>query len=263
MTGRDAWIRRAGVSAQVQVAADGAVLHAGERLREQEVLWQAPPHGMVIGAALNLRAQLQRLDGRFHETPYVQPPQTPVLFIKPENTINAHLAPVPMPPDAAVIQPGAALGIIIGRRAQRVSAADAMSFIKGYTLFNDFSLPESSFFRPPIRSKCFDGSGCLGPMRVDAAQVPAPGALELRTLVNGTLRQRVTLFDLAWDIPALIEFITGFMTLNDNDVIVTGLPDERVDVGPGDEVAVEADGLGRLSNRIIAAGAVQPGQAGA
>ena len=56
MTGRDAWIRRAGVSAQVQVADDGAVLDTGERLNEHEVLWQAPPHGMVIGAALNLRA---------------------------------------------------------------------------------------------------------------------------------------------------------------------------------------------------------------
>lgn len=254
MTGRDAWIRRAGVSAQVQVAADGAVLLAGERIPEQDVLWQVPPHGMVIGVALNLRAQLQRLDAQFHAQPYINPPQTPVLFIKPENTLNAHRAPVPMPPDASVIQPGAALGVIIGRRARRVPAGDAMSFIKGYTLCNDFSLPETGYFRPPVRSKCFDGSGCLGPVRVTPALLPQPHALELRTFVNGALRQRVSLTDLAWDIPALIEFITGFMTLNDNDIIVTGLPDERVDVGPGDEVAVEAVGLGRLCNRVIAAG---------
>ena len=254
MNGRDAWIRRAGVSAQVQVAADGTVLHAGARIPEQDVLWQVPPHGMVIGVALNLRAQLQRLDVQFHAQPYLNPPQTPVLFIKPENTLNAHRVPVPMPPDAGVIQPGAALGIVIGRRARRVPARDAMSFIKGYTLCNDFSLPETGYFRPPVRSKCFDGSGCLGPVRVTSALLPEPQALELRTFVNGILRQRVSLTDLAWNIPALMEFITGFMTLDDNDTIFTGLPDERVDVGPGDEVAVEAKGLGRLCNRVIAAG---------
>ncbi len=254
MTGTDAWIRHAGVSAQVQVAADGAVLHAGERIPEQDVLWQIPPHGMIIGVALNLRAQLCRLDATFHEKPYVHPPRTPVLFIKPENTLNAHRAPVPMPPDTNVIQPGAALGIIVGRPARRVPAQEAMSCIKGYTLFNDFSLPETSYHRPPVRSKCFDGSGCLGPVRVTTALMPEPHALELRTFVNGALRQRVSLTDLAWNIPALVEFITGFMTLNDNDIIVTGLPDERMDVGPGDEVGVEAEGLGHLCNRVIAAG---------
>lgn len=258
MTGRDAWIRRAGVSAQVQVAADGAVLHAGERIPEQEVLWQVPPHGMVIGVALNLRAQLKRLDVQFHAQPYINPPQTPVLFIKPENTLNAHRAPVPMPPGAGVIQPGAALGVIIGRRAQRVMARDAMTFIKGYTLVNDFSLPETSWFRPPIASKCFDGSGCLGPLHVAAASVPDPGALELRTFINGKLRQRVSLADLAWGIPALIEFVTGFMSLDANDVLFTGLPDDRVDAHPGDEVAVECDGLGRLCNRILPAGVAGP-----
>ena len=254
MSGRDAWIRRAGVSAQVQVADDGAVLHAGERVPEQELLWQAPPHGMVIGVALNLCAQLARLDAALHEQPYVQPPRTPVLFIKPGNTINAHRAPVPMPPGAKAIQPGAALGVIIGCRSRRVPAAGATSIIKGYTLFNDFSLPETSFFRPPIPGKCFDGSGCLGPLRVAAARVPEPQRLVLCTSVNGTLRQKVPLADLAWGIPALIEFITGFMTLNDNDVIFTGLPDERMNAGPGDEVVVEADGLGRLCNHVIAAG---------
>jgi len=258
VTGRDAWIRRAGVSAQVQVAADGAVLHGGERLPEQDVLWQVPPHGMVIGVALNLRAQLERLDAVLHDKPYGHPPRTPVLFIKPENTLNAHRAPVPLPPDASVIQPGAALGVIIGRRAQRVPAREAMSYIKAYTLFNDFSLPESSWFRPPVVTKCFDGSGCLGPLHVAAAQVPDPGTLELRTFINGELRQRVSLDDLAWVIPALIEFVTGFMTLNENDVLFTGLPAERVDARAGDEVAVECEGLGRLCNRIIPAGVANP-----
>lgn len=253
MTGRTAWVRRAGISTEAPVGDDGTVLLGDERVPEQELYWRAPPHGMVIGVALNLRAQLARLDAAFHEPPYLQPPRTPVLFMKPENTINAHRAPVPMPPDTDVIQPGSALGIVIGRRASRVSAGDALTCVKGYTLFNDFSLPETSFFRPPIATRCFDGSGALGPFIVDAARVPAPEQLELRTVVNGTLRQRTALADLAWNIPALIEFVTGFMTLSENDVLFTGLPDTRVDVRAGDEVAVEADGFGRLLNRVIPA----------
>lgn len=253
MTGRTAWVRRAGVSTEAQVADDGAVLLDEERVPEQDLYWRTPPHGMVIGVALNLRAQLARLDAAFHDQPYLQPPRTPVLFLKPENTLNAHRAPVPMPPDTDVIQPGAALAVVIGRRAQRVTAADAMTYVKGYTLCNDFSLPETGFFRPPIAAKCFDGSGALGPFRVDAARLPAPEQLELRMFVNGTLRQRTSLVELAWSIPALIESITGFMTLNEDDILFTGLPDERIDVGTGDEVAVEADGLGRLVNRVIAA----------
>lgn len=258
MSGRTAWVRRAGISTDAAVDDDGAVLLDGERVAEHDLYWRAPPHGMVIGCALNLESQLARFDGVFRAQPYVEPPRTPVLFIKPENTINAHRGPVPLPPGAAVIQPGAALGIVFGRRASRVTAADAMKFVKGYTLVNDFSLPEDSFFRPPVVTKCFDGAGALGPYRVDAARIPAPEKLELRTFVNGALRQRTALAGLAWSIPALIESVTGFMTLNDDDILFTGLPDTRVDAGAGDEVAVEADGLGRLVNRIIVAGAVSP-----
>lgn len=245
-------MRRAGVTAHAEVADDGCVLLGDERIPEQELRWQAPPHGKVIGVALNLRAQLRRLDPVFHEKPYVKPPETPVLFIKPENTINPHRVPVALPPDTDVIQPGAALAVFIGTESRRVPAAQAMSRVKSYALFNDFSLPETSWFRPPVRTKCFDGSGCLGPMRVAAARVPAPESLELRTFVNGSLRQRTALSDLVWSVAALIEFITGFMTLAEHDVIFTGLPDERIDVRPGDEVSVEADGLGRLTNPVVA-----------
>ncbi len=256
MTGRTAWVRRAGVSTEAPVTDDGAVLLGGEPVAEQELHWRVPPHGMVIGAALNLRAQLARLDAAFHDRPYLQPPRTPVLFIKPENTLNAHRGPVPLPPGVDVIQPGAALAVIIGRCARRVAAADAAGCIKGYALFNDFSLPEADYFRPPVAAKCFDGAGALGPYRVDAARMAAPEQLELRTFVNGSLRQRVSLADLAWTIPALIESVTGFMTLSEDDILFTGLPDGRIDVRAGDEVAVEADGLGRLVNRVIAAGAL-------
>lgn len=256
MTGRTAWVRRAGVSTEAAVDDDGNVLLGGERVPAQDLYWRAPPHGMLIGCALNLKSQLARLDRTFRDQPYVTPPRTPVLFIKPENTVNPHRGPVALPPDSAVIQPGAALGIVMGRRATRVAAAEAMGCVKGYTLVNDFALPEQSFFRPPVAAKCFDGAGAIGPYRVDAARLPAPAQLELRTFVNGALCGRTSLAELAWGIPALIEFVTGFMTLSEDDILFTGLPDRRVDVGAGDEVAVEADGLGRLVNRVIAAGAV-------
>jgi 5-oxopent-3-ene-1,2,5-tricarboxylate decarboxylase/2-hydroxyhepta-2,4-diene-1,7-dioate isomerase len=246
-------VRRASVSAEAAVTDDGAVLLGSERVPERELCWLTPPHGMVIGAALNLRAQLAELDAVFNAPPYHAPPRAPVLFIKPENTLIAHRAPVLMPPGAVAIQPGAALAVIIGRRARCVSRTGALAVVKGYSLFNDFSLPERDWFRPPVAAKCFDGAGCLGPFRTDAGRVPDPGALELRTLINGELRQRTALNGLYRDIPALIEAVTDFMTLNEDDILFTGLPAARIDVGPGDEVAVEADGLGRLVNRIVAA----------
>jgi len=81
--------------------------------------------------------------------------------------------------------------------------------------------------------------------------VADPHALELRTLVNGRLVQRGNTRDLIDDIPALIEYLSSFMTLQAGDVILTGTPEGVVDVEVGDEVVTEIDGIGRLVNTIV------------
>ena len=96
-----------------------------------------------------------------------------------------------------------------------------------------------------------DGGTVLGPWFVDAADVADVTQLELRTIVNGTRQQQGNTRDLVIDIPALIEYLSGFMTLAPGDVILTGTPEGVVDVNAGDEVVCEIDGIGRLVNTIV------------
>jgi 5-oxopent-3-ene-1,2,5-tricarboxylate decarboxylase / 2-hydroxyhepta-2,4-diene-1,7-dioate isomerase len=86
---------------------------------------------------------------------------------------------------------------------------------------------------------------------VDVADVPAPRDLQLRTLVNGVVTQKGCTRDMISDIPALIEYLSSFMTLGAGDVILTGTPDGVVNVNVGDVVVTEIDGIGRLTNTIV------------
>jgi len=194
---------------------------------------------MVIGVALNLTSEVAVLDC---------PPKAPVLCIKPENTLSSHLASVPHPDGVPAIQPGPSLAVVLGRRARRVDRLRALDYVKGYTLFNDFSLRETSLFRPPVRSKCFDSFGPLGP---GVIPLEDPHDVTLRCRVNGEIRQEGSTRDLAFRIPELIEAITSFLTLEEGDAIATGVPPGRVDVVAGDSVTVEAVGALALTNFIV------------
>jgi 5-oxopent-3-ene-1,2,5-tricarboxylate decarboxylase/2-hydroxyhepta-2,4-diene-1,7-dioate isomerase len=91
----------------------------------------------------------------------------------------------------------------------------------------------------------------LGPWLVDAHDVADPHRLTLRTLVNGKVTQQGNTRDLMTDIPGLIEYLSGFMTLAAGDVILTGTPEGVVNVNVGDEVVTEIEGIGRLVNTIV------------
>jgi 5-oxopent-3-ene-1,2,5-tricarboxylate decarboxylase/2-hydroxyhepta-2,4-diene-1,7-dioate isomerase len=196
----------------------------------------------VIGVALNFASEISGL---------VDAPKAPVLYVKPANTLTSHLSPVLHPDGIAAIQPGPSLAVVMARRARRVERSDVPAFIKGYTLFNDFSLKETSHFRPPVRTKCFDSFGPLGPSVVSFDQVDDPHDIALRCRVNGEIRQEGTTRDLVWRIPELIEAITSFMTLEEGDAIATGVPPGRVDVVAGDVVTIEAVGLLELTNPVV------------
>jgi len=209
-----------------------------------------PPVGTIYGVALNDRRLFaERLD-EFNQPPYQKPPQKPVLFIKTPNTRN-HDGGQVVQPCGERLQPGPTLGVVIGRDASRVKAADALSHIAGYVIGNEFSLPEDSYYRPAVKAKCCDGFCALGAM-VPVADVPDPSQLGIRLRVNGELQQSGSTADWVRPLPQLIEEITEFMTLYAGDVLLTGTPPGRVDVVPGDTVVVEIDGLGQLTNSIVA-----------
>ena len=209
--------------------------------------------GTLFGVALNYQGLLDQRLAEFEQPPYQKPPVKPVLFIKTPNTRNGHGQPVVYPQGIEHLQPGPALGVVIAKRATRVSVDEALSHVAGYTIVNEFSLPEDSYYRPAVKAKCRDGFCALGPELVPAAQVADPQQLSIKLFVNGALRQHNSTANMVRSVAQLIAEISEFMTLHEGDVLITGTPEGRVDVLPGDQVEVEISGLGRLTNSIVAA----------
>ncbi|MCF5169953.1 fumarylacetoacetate hydrolase family protein [Pseudomonas canadensis] len=207
--------------------------------------------GTLFGVALNYQGLLDQHLAAFQQAPYQKPPTKPVLFIKTPNTRNQHDAVV-RHPQGERLQPGPALGVVIGQRASRVSLDNAMAHVAGYAVVNEFSLPEDSYYRPAVKAKCRDGFCALGPAFVPRDQVGNPNQLSLKLWVNGELRQENSTANWVRDIPQLIAEISEFMTLYPGDVLITGTPEGRVDVVPGDTVEVEISGVGRLTSHIQA-----------
>ena len=129
------------------------------------------------------------------------------------------------------------------------SPLPGLEHVAGYCIANDYAIRDylENWYRPNLRVKNRDGATVLGPWFVDAADVADPGSLGLRTFVNDKLTQSGNTRDLIFDIPYLVEYLSSFMTLSPGDVILTGTPEGVVNVMPGDVVACEIDGLGRLS----------------
>lgn len=209
-------------------------------------------NGTLFGVALNYQGLLEQRLAEFAQAPYQKPPVKPVLFIKTPNTRNSHDGAVVYPAGIERLQPGPALGVVIGKSASRVSQADALAHVAGYVIVNEFSLPEDSYYRPAVKAKCRDGFCALGPELVPADQVQDPGQLTLKLFVNDELRQENSTANWVRNVQQLIAEISEFMTLHEGDVLITGTPEGRVDVVPGDRVTVEITGLGRLSNSIVA-----------
>ena len=127
--------------------------------------------GTLLGVALNYQGLVDEHLAQFHEAPYKQPPVKPVLFIKTPNTRNGHDQAVTHPGGDLRLQPGPAPAVVIGKSASRVSEADALAYVAGYTIVNEFSLPEDSYYRPAVKAKCRDGFCAIGPELVPRDQI--------------------------------------------------------------------------------------------
>lgn len=204
--------------------------------------------GNIFGIALNYKCLYEKLQAQFNEKPYVNEPKKPVLFIKTPNTRNAS-GNIVIKKKGEILQAGPALGIVIGKSTSRVSENDALSHVAGFVVVNELSLPEDSYYRPAIKAKCQDGFCVLGtPVAKDA--VTDLNNLTLRVYVNGELKQEGTTANWIRTPAQIIEEISEYMPLNEGDIILTGTPDGRVDVQAGDEVRVEIDQLGSVTNTI-------------
>lgn len=204
--------------------------------------------GNVFGIALNYKDLYEKLQTQFNEKPYVNEPKKPVLFIKTPNTRNQSGNRVIKQKDD-ILQAGPSLGIVIGKSTSRVSKSEALQHIAGYVVVNELSLPEESYYRPAIKAKCQDGFCVIGtPVAKD--QVQNINQLDLRVFINGELKQQGTTANWIRTPEQIIEEISEYMPLNEGDIILTGTPYGRVDLQAGDEVRIEIDQLGSVTNTV-------------
>jgi len=224
----------------------------GARAVEVDALdWDVPVDGTVYGTLLNFRGAVDDLAEAMNAPPYKEPPKAPILYLKPPNTWIGHGKPIPLPDEVDAIEIGAALGVVIGRTASRVKAAEAFDYVRGYTILNDVSLPHASLFRPPIRQRCRDGFCPIGPWVIERGAVARPERLVLRVFVDGALRAENSTAHLVRSIPQLIADVTDFMTLSRGDVLHVGTPEQAPLARAGERVRVEINGVGWLENPVV------------
>jgi 5-oxopent-3-ene-1,2,5-tricarboxylate decarboxylase / 2-hydroxyhepta-2,4-diene-1,7-dioate isomerase len=225
----------------------------GTRLAEDEVVWLPPVQpGTIIALGINYADHKKELAKELT----LSAKDEPLAFLKGPNALVGHRGRTRRPVDATFMHYECELAVVIGRHAKRVKRADALAHVAGYTIANDYAIRDylENWYRPNLRVKNRDGCTVLGPWLVDATDVPDPHALGLRTFVNGELKQHGNTRDLIDDVPALVEYLSSFMTLAPGDIILTGTPEGVANVDPGDEVVCEIDGLGRLLNTIVTEG---------
>jgi 5-oxopent-3-ene-1,2,5-tricarboxylate decarboxylase/2-hydroxyhepta-2,4-diene-1,7-dioate isomerase len=228
----------------------GLRLEDGRVLAEDAVVWLPPfEAGTIIALGLNYADHLKELSQELTVTSRDEP----LVFLKSAGALIGHRGQTRRPRDVTFMHYECELAVVIGRNAKSVARSEAMSHVGGYTVANDYAIRDylENYYRPNLRVKNRDTCTVLGPWLIDAADVPDPHQLALRTLVNGKLTQQGNTRDMVTDIPALIEYLTGFMTLAPGDVILTGTPEGVANVNVGDEVITEIEGIGRLVNTIV------------
>ena len=180
-------------------------------------------------------------------------PAEPSYFLKPPSSVSAHLAPVARPAGCRFLNYEGEIAVVIGERCLGTSVDDALRYVAGYTIANDWSVHD---FRHAdrgsmLRVKGQDGFCPLGPVLVDADELD-PDDLTIRTYVNGELVQEGhTGSDLLFSFAYQVADVSRLITLEPGDVLLTGTPANSRPVEPGDLVAVEVDGIGRLENPVV------------
>lgn len=243
---RHARIRHHGQIVNVTVDDQLSVtLPDGSKLDEYDVEWLPPAQGTIFALGLNYADHASELE--------FKAPEEPLVFLKGPNSLTGHRQVSVRPAQVEYMHYEAELVAVIGKTARNVSRVQAMDYVAGYTLCNDYAIRDylENYYRPNLRVKSRDTLTPIGPYIVDRDDVADPHNLTLSTYVNGELRQRGTTADMIFDIPYLIEYLSEFMTLQPGDMIATGTPKGLADVQPGDEIVVEIEGIGRLVNHII------------
>ena len=190
----------------------------------------------------------------------VELPERPLLFAKWPNTLIAAGEAIRIPSISKNVDYEAELGVVIGRRASQVSVDDALEVVRGYVVANDVSGRDLQFSDGQwVRGKSLDTFLPVGEL-VPASEVPDPQSLPIRAILNGQTMQDSNTSNQIFGVAEVIAFVSQAITLEPGDLIITGTPagvgafrTPPVWLQPGDEITIEIDGLGRLTNPVVAA----------
>ena len=187
-------------------------------------------------------------------------PESPVTFSKYSTAVTHPAAPVYLPAASDQVDYEAELAVVIGRRAKHVPRERAFEHVLGYTNLNDVSARDLQFAdKQWQRGKSCDSFAPMGPAIVTADEIPDPHVLRIRLRLNGKAMQDSSTAQLIFGVDRLIAFLSETVTLEPGDVIATGTPSgvgfarkPPVFLKPGDIMEVEVEGLGVLSNPVLA-----------
>ena len=237
--------------AEVVAVLDGDPLYrpvqlTGERFPLADVRLLAPiiPRSKVVGVGRNYAEHAAELGNEV--------PPEPLIFLKPNTSVIGPYDGIVHPRETSDLQYEGELGVVIGRICRHVPRERAAEVVFGYTCGNDVTARDLQKTDGQwARAKGFDTFCPIGPWIETELDV---SDLALTTTVGGEVRQAGRTSAMIHDVPALLAYVSSFMTLLPGDVILTGTP---AGVGPmsvGDEVSVSVEGIGTLTNRVISHG---------
>ncbi|WP_246998294.1 fumarylacetoacetate hydrolase family protein [Halosolutus gelatinilyticus] len=233
---------------------EDAVDAAADRARpvaEAKLLAPVPRPGKIVCVGLNYHDHAEEQDEDV--------PERPLLFGKAGTAVTNPGDPIVHPPELEEVDYEVELGVVIGRTAKDVSAANARDYVAGYTAINDVSGRDAQFEDEQFfRGKSYDTFAPMGPTLVPDDRL-APSQLDVACRVNGETKQSSNTAEFIFGAEELVEYISGITTLRPGDVISTGTPggvgifrEPPELLEPGDTVEVEIEGIGVLSNQIVA-----------
>jgi 2-keto-4-pentenoate hydratase/2-oxohepta-3-ene-1,7-dioic acid hydratase in catechol pathway len=225
----------------------------GEPVDPERVLAPVPRPGKILCSGINYASHRE-------ENPEAVFPDEPFFFAKLPSAVIGPGERIVIPRPETQADYEVELALVIGRTATRVGEADALEHVFGYTVLNDVSARDIQFKDLQITlGKGVDTFSPLGPEVVTADEIPDPQALHVSSFLNGEQMQSSPTSDMIFPAARLLEFLSALVTLHPGDVVSTGTP---AGVGafrkpplwlqPGDEITVEVDRIGRLTNPVVA-----------
>jgi 2-keto-4-pentenoate hydratase/2-oxohepta-3-ene-1,7-dioic acid hydratase in catechol pathway len=185
-------------------------------------------------------------------------PKAPLLFAKWSNTLIGDGEPIVLPRESTEVDYEAELGVVIGTTARRVGEAQALDYVEGYICVNDVSARDLQFADGQwTRGKSPDTFCPVGPRLVPREEIDDPQKLGIRCILNGEAMQDSSTAQMIFSVAEVIAYVCQIITLEPGDLIATGTPagvgvfrDPKVLLKDGDEVSIEIDGVGTLTNPV-------------